>query len=188
MTSAASASDAMTATAEQPARTYAIRQYRTTAKFFHWLTAALVVFMVASGVIATQLGDGALADTLFSVHKLTGATTLVVVLLRLIYRLLRPMPQLGDQPRTRPLLHWTLYVVVIAVPLLGWSGVSDFGAREIFPGFSLPAIWPEVAGYDGLLLHAHAYFAFSLLALIALHIGVAVQDYMTDDRRSQPAE
>jgi hypothetical protein len=28
----------------------------------------------------------------------------------------------------------------------------------------------------------HAYFAFMLLALIALHIGVAVHDYMTDAR------
>jgi cytochrome b561 len=71
------------------------------------------------------------------------------------------------------------------VPLLGWAGISDFGAREIFPGYSLPAIWPEGAGYDELLLRWHAYFAFGLLALVALHIGIAMQDYMTDERRAR---
>ena len=29
----------------------------------------------------------------------------------------------------------------------------------------------------------HAYFALALLALVALHIGVAIQDYMTDQRQ-----
>jgi hypothetical protein len=32
------------------------------------------------------------------------------------------------------------------------------------------------------VLQWHAYFAFVLLAFVALHIGVAIQDYMTDKR------
>ena len=164
--------------AESADRGNAIQQYRIPAKVFHWLTAALVFCMIASGVIAKQLSEGAVADLLFSLHKLTGAITLAVVLLRLGYRLFRSLPREQNQPRTRPLLHWTLYGVVILVPLLGWAGISDFGAREIFPGYSLPAIWPEGAGYDELLLQLHAYFAFGLLALVALHIGLAMQDYM----------
>jgi cytochrome b561 len=71
------------------------------------------------------------------------------------------------------------------VPLLGWAGISDFGAREIFPGYSLPPIWPEGTGYDMLLLQFHAYFAFGLLALVALHIGIAMEDYMTGVRRTR---
>lgn len=181
MKSAATTQDDMPG-ASHPMRPYTIRQYRMPAKVFHWLTAILVGFMVASGVIAKQLGDGAIADTLFSVHKLTGAITFVIVVVRLAYRLVRSLPQLQDQPRTRPVLHWALYGAVILVPLLGWAGISDFGAREIFPGFSLPPIWPEGAGYDELLLQCHAYFAFGLLALIALHIGIAIQDYMTHNR------
>lgn len=165
--------------AEPADRGSAIQQYRMPAKVFHWLTAALVFCMIASGVIAKQLSEGAAADLLFSLHKLTGAVTLAVVLLRLGYRLFRSLPRERNQPRTRPLLHWTLYGVVVLVPLLGWAGISDFGAREIFPGYSIPAIWPEGAGYDELLLQLHAYFAFGLLALVALHIGLAMQDYMT---------
>jgi cytochrome b561 len=160
---------------------YAIRAYRMPAKVFHWLTAVLVVFMVSSGIIAKQLSDGSVADMLFSLHKLTGALTLLTVLVRLAYRVFGKAPK-EEKPQSyrRPILHWMLYAVVILVPLLGWAGISDFGAREIFLGFSLPAIWPEGAGYDELLLQWHAYFAFALLAFVALHIGVAIRDYMTD--------
>jgi cytochrome b561 len=155
-----------------------IRQYRMPAKVFHWLTAGLVLFMVSSGVIAKQLNDGSVSDLLFSLHKLTGALTLCVVLLRLCYRVMQRDEELAPQAQRRSRLHWTLYGVVVLVPLLGWSGVSDFGSREIFPGYSLPAIWPERAGYADLLFAFHAYLAFGLLALVAVHIGVAMQDYM----------
>ena len=165
---------------------YAIRPYRMPAKVFHWLTAILVVFMVASGVIAKQLGDEPLANTLFSLHKLTGVLTLLTVAFRLFYRVLWTLPDWKIHPHRRPVLHWALYAIVMLVPLLGWAGISDFGAREVF-GITLPAIWPEGAGYDELLLQWHAYFAFILLAFIALHIGVAIQDYMTDARAELPA-
>ena len=181
MTSATTAQQAMPGETAHPAPVFTHQRYRMPAKVFHWVTAALVLVMVSSGVIAKQIWEGALADTLFSLHKLMGVTTLAVVLLRLCYRLFRPLRQSGIRPRSRPLLHLTLYAVIIAVPLLGWAGVSDGGGREIFPGFSLPSIWPEGAAYEAILMQFHAYIAFGLLMLVALHIGVAMHDYMTND-------
>jgi cytochrome b561 len=161
---------------------YEIRSYRLPAKVFHWLTAILVVGMVASGVLAKQLDGDPIADVLFGLHKLTGVLTFLTVVLRLIYRVAGGIPKSRTQPHRRPVLHWLLYAVVFTVPLLGWTGASDYNIREIVGGYSLPAIWPQDSGYGDLLLHAHAYFAFTLLALIALHIGIAIKDYMTDAR------
>jgi cytochrome b561 len=175
MTSIGSVRDAAPA-----ARGYTLTEYRMPAKVLHWLTVGLLFFMVASGVTAKQIWEGDFAETLFIVHKLTGLTTLAVIVLRLGYRLLRTARRSKQQPRTRPILHWTLYAVVILVPLLAWSSLSDFGHLEIIPGFTLPPIWPQGLGYDEVLLRLHAYFAFGLLALIALHIGVAMQDYMNN--------
>jgi cytochrome b561 len=186
MKSVAGAPDDLAPRASASGRVFTIHQYRMPAKVFHWITAVLVFLMVASGVIAKQLGDGAVSNMLFSLHKMTGAFTLAVVLLRLVYRLVRTVPDFRQHHQRRPVLHWTLYGVVLLVPLLGWAGISDFGAREIFPGYSLPPIWPEGAGYDEVLLKLHAYFAFGLLALVALHIGVAIQDYMTGERDTPP--
>ena len=170
------------------AQRYAIRDYAMPAKVFHWLTAALVVFMVSSAVIAKQLNDGYWSDTLFMLHKTTGVITLAVVLMRLLYRIVQwwTTPQLSRPSRT--FLHWMLYAVVILIPLLGWAGISDFGSREILLGFTLPAIWPEHAGYADVLFSLHAYLAFGLLALVALHIGVATQDYMMRADDPKPHE
>ncbi|HWP26225.1 MAG TPA: cytochrome b/b6 domain-containing protein [Xanthobacteraceae bacterium] len=156
--------------------------YRTPAKVFHWLTVGLVAIMVSSGVLAKQLGEGATADFLFSLHKLTGVVTLALVLIRIGYRVFRSLPESRQRPASRAALHWALYGTIVLVPLLGWAGISDFGAREVFGSFSLPPIWPQGAGYDELLLQWHAYFAFGLLALVAVHIGVALQDYMGEER------
>ena len=63
------------------AEPFTIRDYRLPATIFQWLTVGLVLFMVSSAVIAKQLNDGPVSDLLFSLHKLTGAFTLLVVLL-----------------------------------------------------------------------------------------------------------
>jgi cytochrome b561 len=170
--------------ASQPAP---MRTYRMPAVIMHWLTALLVFCMIASGVIAKQLGEGDLANTLMSLHKLAGFATLVLIVLRVLYRAFSAAPEWGVRLQRRPALHWGLYAVVIIVPLLGWAGISDFGAREVAFGIVLPPIWPEGAGYDEILLRVHAYAAFALLALVALHVGVAIQDTMTAGRPGGPS-
>jgi cytochrome b561 len=164
-------------TSDSADRAGALRRYRGLAKVLHWLTAALVLALVACGVIMKQLGEGALADTLYGLHKLFGALTLTLVLIRVSYRLAGLEPA-GVASTRRPTLHWMLYAIIVAVPLLGWAGISAFDAREIFLGYSLPAIWPAGSSYADLLLELHAYLAFSMLALVALHIGNALHDYM----------
>lgn len=161
---------------------YTIRAYRLPAKVFHWVTALLVVFMVTSGVIMKQLVAGPLVDLLFNIHKTTGIMTLSIVLLRVLYRLLMPDPTSERESYRRPILHWILYTALMAMPLLGWAGISDFGSRGILFGLELPAIWPQGAGYADFLFETHAYLAFGMLALVALHIGVAMQDHMMRSR------
>jgi cytochrome b561 len=167
---------------------YRMRAYRLPAKVFHWVTAALVLFMVTSGVTMQQLGDGAFAEALFSIHKTTGVLALAVVLLRLCYRMFWPDPGAAPQGYRRPILHWALYAALILMPLLGWAGVSDFGSRGILFGLELPAIWREGTGYAAILFETHAYLAFGLLALVALHIGIAIQDHMMRARDASEAD
>jgi cytochrome b561 len=164
---------------------YAMRNYRLPAKVFHWITAALVLFMVTSGLMMTQLGSGGWADTLFGLHKTTGVATLAVVLLRLCYRLFWPEPATHGESYRRPTLHWMLYAALIMMPLLGWAGISAFGSRGVLFGLELPAIWPEGSPYADLLLQLHAYLAFGMLALVALHVGIAIQDHMLRARDSE---
>ena len=165
-----------------------VTEYRTPAKVFHWLTAVLVLVMVCSGVIGKQLDGGGVSDALMELHKTTGVLTLCVVLMRLAYRLMSHDWAVSTQSNKRPVIHWTLYAVIVCLPLLGWAGASDFGARDILFGYALPAIWPEGSGYGDVLLRLHAYLAFTLLGLVTLHIGLAMQDYMTRARSRSGSE
>lgn len=148
------------------------------AKILHWLTAAAVLVLFVTGVMMKQIGDGATADALYRFHKTVGAVVLCLVAIRLGYRLFALAS--GRWHRTvasRP-VHIVLYAMLILVPLLGWAGISDFGARELLFGLSLPAIWPEGAGHaDGLLL-SHAWLAFTVIALVVVHVGFALGDYL----------
>ena len=71
-----------------------------------------------------------------------------------------------------------------------WAGPARpiFQHTEIPFGLALPPIFPASTGYGELLLGLHAYVAFTLLALVALHIGAAMHDYMISERRREPRD
>ena len=144
----------------------------------HWVIAALVLLMFCMGVLMKQLGDGPWADILYNVHKMTGVALLGLILMRLGYR---AFAQFSGRWRrgvaSRP-VHGVLYAGLVLVPLLGWAGISDYGARTVFFGWSIPAIWPEGAGHSEWLFRAHGWLAFTLLGLVAVHIGLALSDFI----------
>lgn len=148
------------------------------AKVLHWSVVVLVMFLVISGIVMKQLGEGPVSMQLYTLHKTAGALALLLIVLRLAYRLWTTMTGRWHRGAGSNRVHMILYVAMLAVTLLGWAGVSDFGARGIVFGHELPKIWPEGAGYANLLFAAHAYLAFSLLALVVIHIGIAVEDYV----------
>ncbi|KRE18346.1 hypothetical protein ASE66_29190 [Bosea sp. Root483D1] len=149
------------------------------AQVLHWLTAALVLALFGTGVMMKQLGEGALADLLHLCHKTTGAVLLCLVLVRIGYRLFAHLTRRWQKGAASRPVHALLYLGLLVVPLLGWAGTSSFGARQLLFGLSLPEIWSQEAGHADLLLTSHAWLAFGLIALVVVHIGVALGDYLT---------
>lgn len=154
------------------------------AQALHWLTAVLVLALFATGVMMTQLGQGPAADLLYLCHKTTGAGLLCLVLVRIGYRLFSHLTARWRKGAASRPVHALLYLVLLVVPLLGWAGASGFGARQLLFGLSLPEIWPEEAGHADLLLTSHAWLAFGLIALVVVHIGMALGDYLTRDAKA----
>lgn len=154
------------------------RSFPFLAKLLHWMTAVLVLVLFCSGVLMKQIGDGPMADPLYTLHKTTGAGLFGLVLFRMAYRVLARLTGHWREGGGDRVVHGVLYAALIIVPMLGWAGVSDFGARELAFGLTLPAIWPEGAGHSEHLLKSHAWLAFALMGLVVLHIGVALGDYV----------
>ena len=164
-----------------------VRIHLPVAKILHWSLAVFVMLLVTSGIVMKQLGEGPVSDQLYTLHKTAGATALLLIVLRIAYRLWASITGRWRSGAGSQAIHYILYVAMLLVPLLGWAGVSDFGARGIVFGYSLPMIWPEGAGYADRLFAAHAWLSFGLLALVTVHIGVAVEDYVMRGRAAAHA-
>lgn len=144
----------------------------------HWLMAILVLMMFITGVLMKQFGEGAIADALYTFHKTAGVCALALVLLRLGYRAVAQWQGRWSRGAGSHWVHGLLYLGLLGVPLLGWAGISDFGALGIYAGWSLPAIWPEGAGHAAWLFRSHAILAFLLLGCVAIHLGIALGAYI----------
>jgi cytochrome b561 len=157
--------------------------YSTAARKFHWVTAAFVFTLVPVGVYMTNRAAAtnfdAFTGTLYSNHKLGGFILLWLVVARLAYRLIKGAPAdapslNGTQKIIAHLTHWSMYALLLCVPMLGWLGVSLLPALGVPGGFSLPALTSpnETAAKTAFFLHKISGIA--LAALIALHIGAAL--------------
>lgn len=156
--------------------------YSPKARAFHWLTVAAIATLVPLGLYMVWRGNAtnfdALTARLYDAHKLLGFLTLWLVVARLVYRLRQGAPP--DEPTLEwwqkaaaHLTHWGLYGLLLAIPLLGWFGVSRYDARGIFGLVSLPAIAAKDQDAATFIFTLHYWAAMLLVAMLAVHIGAA---------------
>jgi cytochrome b561 len=157
--------------------------YSPTARFFHWLTVIAIVVQIPLGFYMVWRGGvtnfDATTNTLYSGHKLLGFLLLWFVVLRLLYRFVHGAPP--DEPTLAwwhkagaHLSHWGLYALLIIVPVLGWLGVSHYGALETFGGWSLPAIAEKNEDKANWVFQLHYWGVLLILAVAAVHICAAL--------------
>ena len=160
--------------------------YSTGARHFHWWTVALVLTQAPLGVYMVYRGNvtnfDALTNTLYSAHKSLGLLILVLVAGRLLYRFLHgappPEPTITWWQRGAAFVnHWSLYLLLILVPIVGWLGISLYGARNVFGIVDIPPLASQdQAAAEGVLM-LHRYLAFLTIALIAVHVAAALFHY-----------
>jgi cytochrome b561/polyisoprenoid-binding protein YceI len=164
--------------------------YTAGAKILHWLIALLIIGMLAVGWTMNSLPNGTLKFSLFQWHKSFGITVLLLSLCRLVWRLTHPAPPLpSDMPGWEKFAaratHVLFYVLIIAMPLLGWVMVSasPLGLPTILFGV-IP--WPHLPVIPTLenkkevghmAAEAHGFLAYALAGLLVLHVGAALKHH-----------
>jgi len=157
--------------------------YSLTARALHWITAALVLILLPLGLVIANNWGGSLQDPLYNLHRSIGATIIVLVFVRLGYRLTHPpLPLPDDIPPIQRFAahatHWALYGLLIAQPLIGWMGTSAYRAPIVVFGlFELPPIWPEDRAFSDRLFAVHGLMAIVIAGLAAAHIGAALHHH-----------
>ncbi len=166
--------------------------YGSVERTLHWLTALFILTAIPLGLIANDMpydtGEALAAKAqLFSVHKSVGIAAFAVALIRIVWALIQPRPASLHPPRGAQhllagLVHWSLYISLVAVPLTGW--VTHAAAA----GFA-PILWPfgqtlpfvpqseTVAHMAGLL---HWCFTKILIVSILLHVAGALKHHFLD--------
>ena len=166
-------------------------RYTAVAQALHWLLALGLIGQLALGLVMVHAGLPRMAMfKYYQLHKSIGITILLVALLRLLWRLTHRPPELpAEMPRFEKAgahgAHVVLYLLMIGLPLVGWIMVS------VSP-FNLPTVlfgvvpWPHVPGlsavtdkkyWEGVAKFVHAYGAYLLIALIALHALAALRHH-----------
>lgn len=171
-------------------------RYHPTLMALHWLTLALL----AAVYLLIELHDGlpkgsgarALAKTW---HETLGVAVFAVVLLRLPLRLVLGVPAAlpgtpAWQARLAHAMHWALYALLIAAPILGYLSLNAKGTPVPFFGLDLPALLAPDRALARSLEEVHETLGTLGYWLIGLHAGAALAHHylMRDDtlRRMLP--
>ncbi len=157
-------------------------RYSHGAATFHWLTVVLVLAQIYVGFTFHDMARGTPERTeMFAIHKTLGATILIVMLLRLGYRLLNPPPPYpADMPKwDRALAVWShriVYAVLIALPLTGLIAVSGKGGMvDLMWGLQIPAL---PIGNGKLFGEVHEILVWSAIALVVIHVAAAIYHHV----------
>ncbi len=153
-----------------------ITGYSVMGKAYHWLMALLVFIMVPMGLVMADLQPGALQNAFFFYHKSIGILLFVLVVLRLLQHWITPPPPppVSLAPPLRIVsrtVHGLLYLVLILNPILGWIGLSLYGAPIPFFGlFDLPSLTEQNRANAEGVLDFHETIGVIFAWLVGLHI------------------
>jgi cytochrome b561 len=161
--------------------------YGVTAKIFHWLIFALLVAQYAVGSIMPHIGRKTLNEGWVNWHLSIGAVILFVIVLQFAWRLLVPvaLPTLLPwEYYLSRVTHLMLYLLVLAMTVLGWAAANARGWDVKLLGLvTLPALAPNGSRWGHEAGDIHGILVYVLLGFIALHVAGALYHYFI--RRDQ---
>ena len=163
--------------------------YNPIAKWLHWLVAGMIVVQYVLAELAenaeqnnqlvSQLG-------LLANHKSVGITILVLAVIRLAWRFSHKPPSLpenmpGWQIKASHISHWSLYALLILLPITGWL-MSSAAAYSVswFNLIALPDFVNPDPALKGTLESIHEIFAKLLFVIALLHILAALKHALFD--------
>ncbi|MCB1874729.1 MAG: cytochrome b [Chromatiales bacterium] len=167
------------------------RRYGWVAIALHWAMAAAIVGLFGLGLWMTGLDYySPWYQKAPWLHKSVGILVLLVLLLRVLWRVLdRPPAPLGEPGSgmvyAARLAHASLYLLILAVAISGYLiSTADGRAIEVFTWFDVPATLHGYANQEDLAGELHEWLAWGLIALSVLHALAALKHHFIDRDRT----
>jgi cytochrome b561 len=154
------------------------KSYDPVTKILHWLVFLAVAAQYAVGEFMPHIGKNTQEVGLVWVHIFLGGIVLLLIVVAIAWRLTHPVPQLPELPDWQRLAaavtHWSLYLLIVVMTLLGWAAANFRGWPVTAFGAPLPALaqkgdrWAHTAG------DVHSFLVNVLLGLVILHVVAAL--------------
>ena len=154
-------------------------QYGTTAKVFHWLIVVLLLVQYPIGWLMPDIHRGMKPGATMTFHVSFGMVILVLIVLRLAWRLAHPVAPESSLPPWQRLsseaVHWLLYALVLASTVTGWLFASFRGwSMYLFYLAPLPMLASDNAAAGKTMDGLHQAMEWALLVVIGIHVASAM--------------
>jgi len=160
-------------------------RYTRTAVTLHWLMAALIAAGFTLGATMTDLAVSPRKLRYYSYHKWIGITVLGLLVLRVLWRAWHSAPPDEPMPRWQRLVarftHGLLYLLMFAVPLVGWLYSSASGYPVVYLKlWRLPDLVSKNEALAKVLVELHGLLAWTLLWVVVLHAAAALKHHFIE--------
>lgn len=156
------------------------------AKVFHWAGAAIILILLVHGWWMTHMLPRPERLANYAWHSALGYDLFVILILRLLWRWLNPVPELpvGLQRWEHVaacLSHAGLYVLMFIVTLTGWMVATTFRVpmTKDLLGIDVP---PLVTTVDRSVRQwiegSHMVLAYVLAAVVLIHVVAALRHHV----------
>lgn len=169
--------------------TVASTRYTLGAIALHWLIAALLLAQIAFGWFLRTIPRGIpLRGFYVNLHKSTGLTIAVLILVRILWRLTHAAPQLPSfvpawERAAARASHAALYVVMLVMPASGYvaSNFSKYGVK-LFNAVMLPPWGADDRRIYAVFNATHVLASYVFAALVLVHVLAAIRHAMRRDK------
>jgi cytochrome b561 len=166
----------------------AVGRYTRVAIVLHWLIALALLAQIAFGwFLETVPRGGPMRSFYVNLHKSTGLTLALLILVRLGWRMANNPPRLppsmpGWERLAAQSSHVALYVCMIGMPLSGYiaSNFSKYGVK-FYNVLTLPPWGADDARIYSIFNATHVFLSYAFVALIVLHVLAAVRHVVLKD-------
>ena len=153
-----------------------LSSYNATAKILHWLVLVLLVVQFAVAWTMPDIHRDTKPVDLIAWHLTIGTAILLVMLVRLAWRMVSTVPSApADLSPLFQLVsrttHFLLYGILIVLPVLGWINANARGwTVQLFGVIPLPSLVASGSPFGRQMGDVHQIFAWALLGAVGLHV------------------
>jgi cytochrome b561 len=152
-------------------------KYALSSRIIHWVMAALILALIFLGIYMANFlpKDAENRMMIYGLHKSFGVIALILILVRIINRILKPAPKLPETiTKSEQILahiaHIGLYFLMLLVPLSGYLMSNSFGYPVHLFSIEMPFLVTANQELGKIFHETHEIAGYCLFALVMLHV------------------